>query len=85
MKRSQWFVLWIGFFLLSMFFIYLDSNYGNPIGSVCNEILVEQDSGYFYDTCLIEGKIYTPFIWLTFGLSLIFLWCGILEPGRKKK
>ena len=33
--------------------------------------------------CMIRGEIYAPFIWLSYGLFIIFLIMGIMEPKKK--
>jgi len=75
MNRKQWYALAIAFFVLMIFFIYLDSIYYCDVFSIEEETLSKADI-----FCVVNGEIYDPFIWLFGVLWIVFLICTWLQP-----
>ena len=77
MNRNQWLVLQFSSIALMLLFISLDSSYWGCIGSMYGELNASDV------WCIVNGKIYDPFIWLFGILNFVFMICGFLEPKRR--
>lgn len=88
MRKSQWFILAIGFFLAMLLFSHLNLNHGNLIGNGCDYIfesyLARDNLNWLDVQCIVQGEIYMPFSHLSYILFMVFLICGSLEPKKIK-
>ena len=75
MKRSQWFVLAIVFWILMIFFVYQDFSAQKS----CDILKTASEQPMW----CINTEIYDPLIYLFATLGIAFLICGFLERNRK--
>lgn len=80
MRRSQWFIFGICFFLLAGLFVSIDSLWG----AMCD---INDDSPVVQADIVkcVNAEIMDPFIWLLYPLALVFFICGLIEPKAENK
>ena len=78
MKRSQWLTLSIASYIGMGWFIRLDSGFWSCLN------LLSEKLGSYDVWCIVNGEIYEPFIYLTFGLGIVFSICFLLEPKIRR-
>ena len=76
MNKKQWYVLAIAFTLLAMLFMYISLQWKG----FCNKFGEVTMSNIF--SC-IRGEIFSPFVYLLFGLGIVFMICAWLESKSK--
>lgn len=74
MKRSQWFIFSIVFWILMILFITIDNTFDCDMFEK-----YELPLGKFDIWCIVNSEIYDPFIWIFATLGVACIICGCLE------
>jgi hypothetical protein len=82
MRRSQWFVLSGGFFIVFLYF-YRFWSAVVPCNQYWLDKLLEPNNTYIY--CIVKHTVYGSVFTIAFIFAILFLICGLIEHRAEKR